>query len=621
MQSNNKTNKQDELNVTDLFVYLLSKWPWFLLSIALCVGLAWYKYADSPFVYFRTATVFIKDPAQKTSSAGGLERYDQFINKVNVASEIYRFRTKNLMREVVKRVHSDVSYTIADGLRDKELYTSAPISVTFPEEMQNHRVAFTVRLKDKATVELSDFEGLEEQKSIRAKLGDTIPIYAGNVVVTPTNFMNSRWADTPIRVTKNTMGATVAYYLANLGIRQESEEASILALSIKDLSPTRAEDMLHSLIAVYNEWSIEEKNQVAINTADFINNRLIIIERELGTVESDLLSYKSSNDLISIESATGEYMTEKSKQSSALIELEAQLQLATYIRENITDPSKETELIPANTGISAAGIEQQIAQYNTMKLRRDRLVEDGSDSNPVVLELNSSLRAMKQTIIRTIDNTIANLEAKIADTEGRERRARARVQSIPRKERDMLSIERQQKIKESLYLFLLNRREENALSQAMADNNAQIIDDASGSSSPIAPSRNRILLLGFLLGLAIPGVYFLLVMFLDTRVHSKKEIKAAVSVPILGEIPLDKEVQKAQKSRQGLAICTDKEGVISEAFRILRTNMRFKLLGGVQSGASSADAHRSHVLTLTSFNESAGKTFIASNLAMSLLQA
>ncbi len=131
MQTNNKQNKADELNIAELFMYLFSKWPWFLLSAAVCVGIAWYHYASTPFVYFRTATVFIKDPAQKTASAG-LDRYDNYINKVNVASEIYRFRTKNLMREVVKRANADVSYQIAVGLRDMELYTTAPVMVSFP---------------------------------------------------------------------------------------------------------------------------------------------------------------------------------------------------------------------------------------------------------------------------------------------------------------------------------------------------------------------------------------------------------------------------------------------------------------------------------------------------------
>ena len=216
------------------------------------------------------------------------------------------------------------------------------------------------------------------------------------------------------------------------------------------------------------------------------------------------------------------------------MELETPLLLANYIKEYLTDPTKETDLIPSNTGLSDMNIETQINNYNTAKLRRDRLIDDSSENNPVVQELNNSLRAMKQNIIRAVDNMIVSLEVKRNDAQNREMRAQSRVVSIPSKERQMLSIERQQKIKESLYMFLLNRREENALSQAMADNNARVIDSADGSDVPISPKRNRILLLGILIGLALPGCACLMVLFMDTRIHTRKDVEKAVSVPFLG---------------------------------------------------------------------------------------
>ena len=368
--------------------------------------------------------------------------------------------------------------------------------------------------------------------------------------------------------------------------------------------------MLNMLIAVYNEEAVNDKNQVAINTADFINERLIIIESELGGVESDLEAFKRENQIVDISSEAGMYMSESQKYSTDAMELETQLRLANYIKEYLTDPTKETGLIPSNTGISDMNIESQINLYNTAKLKRDRLIDDSSDSNPVVEELNNSLRAMKQNIIRAVDNLIVSLNVKRDDAESRERRAQSRVASIPTKERQMLSIERQQKIKESLYLFLLNRREENALSQAMADNNARVIDSAEGSNAPISPRRNRILLLGVLIGIALPAVACLMILFLDTRVRGRKELEDALSVPFLGEIPLDKEGRKDGK--QGSDEDADKgNSIVSEAFRILRTNMSFM----------AKKDQPMQVITFTSFNEGAGKTFISRNLAMSLVRA
>lgn len=608
MQTNNSSNKNDQgLNIVDLFMYLASQWKWFLLSILICGGIAWYNYARAPLVYFRSATVIIKDPSNKASTSG-LDRFDNFINKVNVANEILQFRSKKLMREVVQRVHADVSYQIKDGLRNNELYNESPVLVSLPDALPEQSFSFTMTLKDAKTVTLSDFSGIEAKPSYEVALNDTVAIIEGmNVVVTATNYLRDSWLNTPIRVQKLPVESMVNYYKNALGIQQEEEEASILTLALKDSSPARAEDVLNTLITVYNEEAIKEKNQVAVNTANFINERLIIIERELGNVESNLESFKQRNQIVDIASSAGMYMTESQKYNADAMELETQLRLANFIKDYLTDPSKETDLIPSNTGISDMNIENQISLYNAAKLKRDHLIDDSSVNNPVVQELNNSLRAMKQSIIRAVDNMIVSLNVKRNDAQNREMRAQDRVTAIPTKERQMLSIERQQKIKEALYLFLLNKREENTLSQAMADNNARVIDGAEGSNAPISPNRNRILLLGLLVGIALPGAVCLAILFMDTRVHGRKDIEGVTSVPYLGEIPLDKEAMKDHR-RKVMAVKEQGDDIVSEAFRILRTNMAFL----------SKKDKPAQVITFTSFNIGAGKTFIARNLSMSL---
>lgn len=608
MQTNNSSNKNDQgLNIVDLFMYLASQWKWFLLSILICGGIAWYNYARAPLVYFRSATVIIKDPSNKASTSG-LDRFDNFINKVNVANEILQFRSKKLMREVVQRVHADVSYQIKDGLRSNELYNESPVLVSLPDALPEQSFSFTMTLKDAKTVTLSDFSGIEAKPSYEVALNDTVAIIEGmNVVVTATNYLRDSWLNTPIRVQKLPVESMVNYYKNALGIQQEEEEASILTLALKDSSPARAEDVLNTLITVYNEEAIKEKNQVAVNTANFINERLIIIERELGNVESNLESFKQRNQIVDIASSAGMYMTESQKYNADAMELETQLRLANFIKDYLTDPSKETDLIPSNTGISDMNIENQISLYNAAKLKRDHLIDDSSVNNPVVQELNNSLRAMKQSIIRAVDNMIVSLNVKRNDAQNREMRAQDRVTAIPTKERQMLSIERQQKIKEALYLFLLNKREENALSQAMADNNARVIDGAEGSNAPISPNRNRILLLELLVGIALPGAVCLAILFMDTRVHGRKDIEGVTSVPYLGEIPLDKEAMKDHRKKV-MAVKEQGDDIVSEAFRILRTNMAFL----------SKKDKPAQVITFTSFNIGAGKTFIARNLSMSL---
>lgn len=613
MQTNNSSNRNEQsINLIDLLVYFASQWKWFLLSILVCGGIAWYSYARSPLVYFRSATVIIKDPSNKTSTTG-LDRFDNIINKVNVANEILQFRSKKLMREVVQRLHADISYQVEDGLRNNELYTQSPVLLSFPDALPEQHFALTVTPKDTNSVILSDFSGIEAASSLTIPMNDTVTLGKGmRVVATPTNYYAQSWLGTAIRVQKLPVESMVNYYKGALGIQQEEEESSILTLALKDGSAARAEDVLNTLINVYNEEAVKDKNQVAVNTANFINERLIIIENELGGVESELESFKQRNQIVDIASSAGMYMSESQKYNTDALELETQLRLANFIKDYLTDPAKETDLIPSNTGIGDMNIESQISLYNTAKLKRDRLIDDSSENNPVVQELNNSLRAMKQNIIRAVDNMIVSLNVQRSDAQNREMRAQNRVTAIPAKERQLLSIERQQKVKETLYLYLLNKREENALSQAMADNNARVIDGAEGSNAPISPNRNRILLLGILVGVAIPGLACLAILFMDTRVHSRKDFEGVVNVPFLGEIPQDKAEGKRGGMKDSSAPGSkEANSTVSEAFRILRTNMGFM---------ARKDTPQ-QVIILTSLNEGAGKTFIAKNLGMSLALA
>ena len=347
-----------------------------------------------------------------------------------------------------------------DGLRNVELYTKSPVAVSFADMLPEQYVAFTVKLLNKDSVEITDFSMAENGERMVVELNDTISLNEGKVVVVPTNYMTESWIGVPVKVCKMPLDAVVSSYRNSIAVKQEEEESSILTLVLKDNSSERAEDMLNMLVNVYNEETIRDKNQVAVNTANFINERLIIIGQELGDVESDLESFKRENQTLDISSSASMYLGESQKYNSSALELETQLRLAQYIKEYLTDPKKEADLIPSNTGISDMNIENQIGLYNAAKLKRDRLISDSSDKNPVVEELNTSLRAMKQSIIRAVDNMIVSINVKRNDAQNREMRAQERFAAMPTKQRQMISIERQQKIKESLYLFLLNKREE-----------------------------------------------------------------------------------------------------------------------------------------------------------------
>ena len=326
----NNTNNNQEINIKDLVLYLANRWFWFLLSIAVFTGAAYYKYAKTPYVYFRQATVIIKDPSNKTNTAG-LDRYDNYINKVNVANEILQFRSKKLMRETVIRTRADVNYQTKIKFRWIELYTNSPINVTFPEAMRNNYVTFTVTPIDNKTVELTHLAGADDLQVHRVKVNDTITLHGQKVAIAPTRHYGESWYGEAIKVEKIPVEWVADRYRAAVGIRQEQDEASILKLALKDNNALRAQNILNTMVVVYNDIAVDDKNLMVQNTTDFINSRLEVIEKELGGVEDEIVSFKQENRIVDLGSAAGQYTSESQKYSSEVMETKTQLQVASEI--------------------------------------------------------------------------------------------------------------------------------------------------------------------------------------------------------------------------------------------------------------------------------------------------
>ena len=279
VSSNAAPRAESEFNILDIFKYLLLRWPWFLASLVVCCSIAWYKSATAPLVYYSSAKVIIKDPSNKTSSAG-LDRYDRSINKVNVANEILQFRSKQLMQQVVSRVHADVTYTTRRGLRSVNLFGETPFNVTFLNLKPGDSFAMNLKPVSESEVEVSNISGTSG-KSMIAKAGTAYEAGGVKFVISSTGTWSPKWKGAEIEVRKYPLSSMVKYWLANLGIRQEDEEATILNIAVKSPNVKLGADMLTTLIDVYNEESINDKNRVAVNTADFINERLRIIENSV----------------------------------------------------------------------------------------------------------------------------------------------------------------------------------------------------------------------------------------------------------------------------------------------------------------------------------------------------
>lgn len=614
--ANKKTTNSEVLTISDLVKIALANWKWFVLSVLLCLGGAFYYIKKSPYIYSRSASVLIKDETKGTQLPNAAAAFSE-VNMLNLSStvdnEVLIFKSKRLMIEVARKLKLDITYSRRGKFRDWDLYSTTPVILTFPEALETSSFSLKVTPLDTKQVLLSDFpeqEGISSVKELKANLNDTVNTPVGKLVVTPSLYYSPDFYNVPITVRKANLEAVGLAYNAALQSAVASKTSSIINLSISDVSARRAEDILNTLIDVYNQDAIDDKNRIAVNTANFINERLIVIEQELGGVESQIADYKSEHNLADISTQTGAFMQTSSRYQQEGVNLENQRTLAVYIRDYLADPAKAGELIPANTGIADVNIEGQIAEYNELMLQRDKLIGNSSEKNPVVMDMNNSLAAMKQTIVRTVDNLIAGLDLKIQNIRGEEERTLKRIAAVPSQQKYVLSVERQQKIKESLYIYLLNKREENALTKSITESNARIIDPAMGSNAPIAPQTQKILLVGLLLGLLIPTVILYILKVSDTCIRWKKDLEGKLSVPFLGEIP-QRERMKGE-TKQPIVVKAESKDAVSEAFRIMRTNLSFM---------GSTAAHRLQTIMVTSMNMGAGKTFISSNLAMTLALA
>ena len=476
MQQNN-TNR---VNLVDLFLYLLSHWYWFLLCAALCVGYAYYRYAQQPFVYRSDATVIIKDPSNAQTTAS-MTAYSSQINRINMTNEILQLRSKQLMAQVVETLDADIDYTIPIKLRNVELYHLAPFKINIlRDENAPEAFSLTATTLDANSIRVQ----LSDGRTATVALGDTIPMYGTRVVFTPTPYYNGEGAGKPVTITKRPVYNAANAYLSRLRVVQS--EGTILQLSLQDFSVWRANDVLNTLIAKYNEDAIREKNRIAVNTAQFINERLLIIQSELGGVEDEIARFKTSERIMNVDQATNQYLSENKSYNTEIVKVETQIKLAEYLRDYITNSFQSYETLPVNTGLEDARLSNEITQYNNLILQRDRLLEAASAESPAVKQIENTLLPLRQNILGSINNLLTTLNVRRSDLSSLEQESLRKFTAMPAKARQLLSIERQQKIKESLYLYLLNKREENALTQAMVDNNARMIDSASGSYTPIA---------------------------------------------------------------------------------------------------------------------------------------
>lgn len=607
----------DFIRIQDLWSMFVPKWYWFAISLFITLTIAVLYLLSTPPIYTRTAAILVKDNSKSSSSTSAMNDFSDlgiFKSNTNINNELLTLKSPTLMTEVVNRLGLNETFTIRKGLKNVDLYKVSPVTITFCDKIEVP-LSFTIKFSSKEAFAISELEisGEDIGETLSAQMGDSIQTSAGIMIVSPTQEFTDAFIGTSIRYVRGSVRAAVDTYSNALVAELGNEDATIINLSINDTSIRKAEDILNTLIEVYNENWIRDKNQIAVSTSQFISDRLGVIESELGHVDENISSYKSEHLLPDVQAASSLYMAQSAENNKELSTLNNQLSTAQYIRRELNTKQLD-QTLPANSGIVSANIETQISEYNNLVLDRNRLIANSSEKNPLVKNMASSLQSMQRTIIQSVDNLIVSLNTQMRSLRRQEEATTNRLASNPNQAKYLLSVERQQKVKEELYLYLLQKREENELSQAFTAYNTRLITAPRGSMFPTAPRKMNILLVAFAVGLLVPAVGIFMKENMNTKVRGRKDLEN-LSIPFIGEIPQYSGTKKKwwefkHRKRQDMKTIVVNEGnrnIINEAFRVLRSNMDFM---------ASKDNNQ-HVFVLTSFNPGSGKSFLAINIAIS----
>lgn len=635
MQDLENTGAQEGANsftALDILWMCLSRWYWFVISLVICCGLGLFYILRTAPVYERTATLLIKDESAGSSASDvgqAISDMGFLTSSSNVEDELASIKSPTVMIEVVKRLGINVNYVASGKLHPVTLYgKSLPAYFDFIGLGENGAGSLSAVFNENGEVALSDFRDMKNKKvkgepvTARWNVADTVETPLGALAIVP----NPDYKGLPeklempvkVKIKSRSVMSAASSYSKKLDAEVPKDYNSIITIGIKDVSTRRAEDILQGVIDVYNEKWLTDRNQISLATEKFIRERLAVIEEELGDVDSDISTFKSKNLVPDLSQASALYFSQAAESDREADALANRLALAKQIDMLLSDPSHANEVLPASTSLENLNLESQIAEYNATLIQRNTLVTNSSEHNPLVSDLDTKLKGMRKSILKSIDTYQTTIKSEMKRAREARTQAAGQLQANPSQARYLLSVERQQKVKESLYLYLLQRREENELSQAFTAYNTRVITPPMGDGSPVAPSARNVMLVAFVLGLLIPaGGVYLSEMF-NTRVRGRKDLEC-LTIPFAGEIPLSykrrsglallRKARDNERDRRVVVVKKNSNNTINEAFRVIRTNL--ELMTDVSTSGG-------RTIMVTSANPGSGKTFITMNLATTL---
>lgn len=621
MIQNNQLNninieeQEESINLRALLVKYLIYWPWFIASVIICLGVAFLYLRFQTPVYNTTAAVLIKesDPRSKAmtqanGAVAALQDISGFSMTSNFDNEVEILKSRTLIKKVVSELGLYIQHSKEQTFGyDIPLYHNTPVKVYItPEEAEKlqggAKLDITYTPEGKLSLTAKYIQNQEEAE-ITASF-DSLPA----VLPTPVGVFSFTHNDSTklkktikLNVQVASPTAVAQSYAQNLSVSSTSKTTTIAQLSLKNSHKQRAVDFINRLVAIYNQDANDEKNEVAEKTAEFIEERIGIINAELGAAENQLATFKQQAGLTDLSSDAQLALQESSKYEQLRVENATQIQLVEFLKAYINQDENANEVLPANVGLKDQNLSTVIEQYNTMIIERKRLLRTSSESNPAIINMNTGIEAMRRSVQTTVESVLKGLYITKADIDKQTSKFEARINKAPQQEKEFLTIARQQEIKAALYTMLLQKREENAITLASTATNGRIIEEALAGSAPISPKKMMIALAALIIGLGLPiGLVFLRDL-LKYKIENREDVQKITNAPILGELP-----RCNTKATGSIVIQENKNNLMEECFRGLRTNLLFMLEKGQQ------------VILFSSTQPGEGKSFVAGNTATSL---
>lgn len=595
-----------------ILMKLIIYWKWFVVSIVLCLLCAFVYLRYTAPVYRIQATVMINDEKKGSFQNQMMAMQDfGFVGTTGgVDNEIEILRSKSMIKQAVVDMGMFMEYQLGGRITKRVIYGDYPIEVQISDDdLASLARAFLLEIsrsdstRYKVEYEYKDVSGdvIEFEKTIsgfpyvlESPVGQLIlsrgemPMALGQtlyVSIVP-----------PIKMAKSC--------LTNLSIAPTSKTTSVAHISYLDVNKKRGTDFVNSLVAAYNRENNNDKNIIALKTEEFIKERLDIVAAELEATEMEMAQYKKNSGLTTVAGDAQKILDANSEYERKNVEITTQLKLVTYLRDYVNNPANHLQAIPGNVGLADASLTSLIAKYNEGVVERNRLLRTASESNPTVVDMTMSVELLSKTIRTSVESLYESLAIQKKEVEGQTTKFGTKIGDAPTQEKILMGYERQQEVKSGLYLMLLQKREENSIALAATADNAKIIDAALANDYPVSPKSSMILLVALVMGCAIPVAIIYIMELLRYKIEGRNDLEKLTKVPVLGDVAVSHNLKKGQR---GIVVRENDNDMMAETFRSIRTSLQFVL-----------DGSDKKVIQFTSTTSGEGKTFISSNLAMSM---